>query len=111
LTSILADRDQDIRELTRQRRTDEADLLITAESDAAELHDACKLRDNYLTAPGSHWESGWWNCQHWSNPWDVTGVKADHDGSLWGVWAANIRADGRLWFPTYEEAKPTNLTT
>jgi hypothetical protein len=56
--------EEDIRELTRQRRTDEAHLLATAESDTAELNDAYTLRDRYLTAPGSHWETGWCNCQH-----------------------------------------------
>ena len=34
--------EEDIRELTRQRRTDEAHLLATAESDTAELNDATR---------------------------------------------------------------------
>ena len=106
---------EDIRELTRQRRTDEAHLLATADSDASELNDAYTLRDNYLTAPGSHWSTGWFNCQHWSNPWDITGANAtganaNHDGSLWGVWAANVPAGGKLWFPSYEEARAASQT-
>lgn len=96
---------EDIRELSRQRRTAEAHLIATAEDDAAELHDLYEVRNNYLTAPGSHWATGWWDCQTFRNPWDIGAGKSDHDGAtLWTAWAASIRAGGTLWFPTFEEA-------
>ena len=78
--------------------------MACADSDAAELRDLYALRDRYLTPSGSHWSTGWWSCETFSNPWDISGRHADHGGTLWGHWRANIRAGGRLWFATYEDA-------
>jgi hypothetical protein len=96
--------DESITDLTRARRVDEAHVLACANSDAVEPRDAYQLRDNYLTPPGSHWSTGWWDCGWYSNPWDIGNGNADHDRTLWGALRANIRAGGRLWFPTLEEA-------
>jgi hypothetical protein len=96
--------DEDIRELTRQRRVDEAHLLATADADTAELREAVRVRDYYLTPRTEHWSTGWWSCEHWRNPWEIDGSNADHDGTLWSVWRSRIRANGKLWFPTVEEA-------
>jgi len=90
-------------ELTRARRTDEAHALAVAESDVIELDDLCKLRNNVLTAPGARWSTGWWDASIWSNPWAITHPIVD-GGSRWDLWRANIRAGGRLWFATHEQA-------
>ena len=51
--------DATITDLTRARRTTEAHLLAYAESDAAELHDLHQIRNQYMTATGSKWLTGW----------------------------------------------------
>ena len=97
--------DASIIELTRARRTDEAHALAVAESDTAELSDLYQVRNNVLTTPGARWSTGWWDCAIWQTPWDTAiGHVSETDGSKWGLWRATIRAGGRLWYPTHEQA-------
>ncbi|WNG92649.1 hypothetical protein [Mycobacterium sp. ITM-2016-00318] len=96
--------EETIVELTRARRNDEAHLVACAESDAGELRDAFQLRNRFLTPPGSHWATGWWSCETFSNPWVDVSSRADDDGTLWSHWRANIRAGRTLAFFTIEEA-------
>jgi len=91
-------------ELIKQRRTTEAHAVATADSDAAELRNLYQLRDRFLIPPQARWSTGWWSCAEFESPWDIEHPSV-RDDSLWGMWRAEIRAGGRLWFATVEEAR------
>lgn len=94
-----------VAELVKARRVDAAHSLAVAESDVSELHDLFELRNRFLTPPGSQWSTGWYDCSVWSNPWEINqGHVAENDGTKWGFWRAKIRAGGKLWFATHQEA-------
>lgn len=98
-----ADITDNITDLVRAQRTDDAALVATIEPDAEQLRQLYYVRDTYLTPPTAQWSTGWWSCQHWAAPWSVEHPGA-HDDTLWGTWRATIRAGGTLWFPTWEQA-------
>lgn len=100
---------ENITDLTRQRRTDEAHLLACAASDAEDLRAAYYLRDHYLTPTGAKWETGWWSCAQVRNPWDVKHPNPE-DSTQWAIWRATIRSGGQLWFPTWEQATAESRT-
>lgn len=96
--------DETITELTKQRRTEDAHILACIDSDAEQLRSLFYVRDAYLTSPDARWSTGWWNCKQLKNPWDV-GHPQPADDTVWGVWRAQIRAGGRLWYPTVDQAR------
>lgn len=98
--------DDSIADLTRQGRTDDARLVATVEGDVERLRQAFHVRDSYLTPqPGpQRWSTGRWNCSAFRNPWEIQHPAMETEG-LWGVWRANIKAGGQMWFPTVEEAR------
>lgn len=98
-----ADITDSITDLVRAGRTDDAALVATIEPDAESLRMLYYVRDTYLTPPTAQWNTGWWSCQHWQNPWDIEHPAA-HDDTLWGTYRASLNARGTLWFPTWEQA-------
>lgn len=98
-----ADITDNITDLVRAQRTDDAALVATIEPDAESLRQLYFLRDRYTTPPTAQWSTGFWSCQHWQNPWDIEHPAA-HDDTLWGTYRSSIRAGGQLWFPTWEQA-------
>ena len=98
---------EDIAELARQRRTDDAALLASALSHAATLQDLFKLRDWYLVLPGEDWSTGIWDARTWCNPWDVQLHVLVGVGGGAGVWEElreGIRKGGTLWYPSIQQA-------
>ena len=96
--------DENIVDLTRQRRTEDAHLVATADADAETLRSLFYVRDEYLTPPSTPWSTGWWDCGKFENPWDIKHPNPKDD-SLFGVWRAEVAAGGRLWYPTIDEAR------
>lgn len=90
-------------ELTRERRTDEAHLVATIESDVGELRALYDLRDNYLTPAHARWDAGQWSCRYFANPWHVRHPAPGGSGQ-WDHWKAYIKAGAELWYPSFEEA-------
>lgn len=103
--------DENLVELTRQGRGDEAYRLSVIESDTDELRECYEVRDMFLTVPGEHWKPGWWDCSQCSNPWDVAHhtIGSRGDENLWDIWRASIRAGAILWFPSLEQARAAAL--
>lgn len=95
--------DATVAELTKARRTDDAELIVWIDNDAETLRRLFFLRDEYLTVPGLQWSTGWWDASQFQNPWDMERPNVT-DNTQWGQWRASIRAGGRLWFPTHEQA-------
>lgn len=107
--------DESIIDLTRSRRVEEAHILACADSDAAELHDLCTLRNRYLTPVGLRWSTGWWDCAHYRNPWDIGRGHENHghaDGTQCTPFCevrTKVRQGAELWFPSIEEAHAESL--
>ena len=89
--------------MTKERRTDEAHLVATCETDAGELKTLFEMRDDYLTPATAHWDTQRWSCRYFANPWDVKHPAPGGSGQ-WDQWKAYIRAGAELWYPTVEEA-------
>jgi hypothetical protein len=95
--------DESVAELTKQRRTEDAELLVWVDTDVEQLRRMYFVRNEYLTPPGAQWTTGWWDCSEWQAPWLIKNP-ATTDSSMWSQYRASIRAGGQLWYPTWEQA-------
>lgn len=91
-------------QLVRDGRTKDARLVATADANVAQLQTLYGLRNQYLARGVQATSVGDVEAGVWEDP-----ELADHhhrqQPTTFGTWAIIIRAGGRLWFPTPEQAR------
>lgn len=91
--------------LVSEGRHKEAEALVAAASNAAELDNLYETRDHYLTPPGYGYGVGAIDCGRWVDPRvgaHFANTSAGMKRSEYFLYV--IRSGGELWFPTAEEA-------
>lgn len=91
--------------LVRDGRTDDAQLLATADVAATHLAKLYDINIGHLTPPGTELTVGHYTATQWQDPETVRGK--DKGETLWAAWRAGIRAGGQLWYPTWDQALNT----
>lgn len=91
----------DVATLVRAGRTADAQVVATADADVAALQQLYSVRNTYL---GSATNVGGVEGGVWRDP-DHAERHYHQAPTVFGSWAAIIRAGGELWFPTAEEAQ------
>ena len=87
------DIDEDVATLTKQHRTEDAQRVVWAETDAEQLRRLYYLRDIYTTPPDTSWSTGWWDASRYRNAHEIGNVSTKDD-TVWGQLKASILAGG-----------------